>query len=234
MRKILVCWFCLLLVHQGQAQDNNTVIINAAKQTESEITAKMYRFPQFVDGKAHYKNGSITQSKFNYSYLTSQILFISPKGDTLELAEAENFDRIEIGTDIFRYYDKKFIRQVTSSMSFNLYVRNFLRYDGKEKKAAYGGYSSTIASQSVSEMYAYSGTGMAKLAVDENIRYVFDQTYYLSGKYGKFYPATKKGAYDLFSKNQKQVKEFLETNKIDFSKKEDLEKLLIYAGTVIK
>jgi hypothetical protein len=56
----------------------------------------------------------------------------------------------------------------------------------------------------------------------------------LSGRYGKFYPASKKGVYELFSKNQKQVREFLETNKIDFNKKEDLEKLLNYARTVLK
>jgi hypothetical protein len=38
----------------------------------------------------------------------------------------------------------------------------------------------------------------------------------------------------LFSKNQKQAKEFLETNKINFDKKEDLEKLLEYARSILK
>jgi hypothetical protein len=64
--------------------------------------------------------------------------------------------------------------------------------------------------------------------------FVFENSYYLSGRYGKFYPASKKGVYELFSKNQKQIREFLETNKIDFNKKEDLEKLLNYARTVLK
>ena len=64
--------------------------------------------------------------------------------------------------------------------------------------------------------------------------YVFREAYFLSGRFGQFYPATKKGFYELFPKNQKQIKEFLEKNEINFSKKDDLEKLLEYARTFLK
>lgn len=235
MRKLLICCFCLFLLHNGNTQDNDkTVVINPAKQNESELIRKMYRYPQFLEGKAHHKNGGVTDSRFNYNYLTNLILFISPKGDTLELAHGEDFDKITIGVDTFCFSNKEFIQQLTHSFAYNLYVKTFLRYNGREKKGAYGAYSSTSASSSVSEMYVSSGPGYGKLTTDENIVYSFDRTYYLSGKFGKFYPASKKGVYELFSKNQKQAKEFLETNKIDFNKKEDLEKLLDYARTILK
>lgn len=234
MRKLLLCWYALFFFCNVWSQENTTVVFNPTKQNESELVKKMYRYTQFVQGKAYYKNGGITHSAFNYSYLTSRILFISPKGDTLELAQGEDFDKITIGTDTFRYHNKEFIQQLTNSSTYNLFVKTFLRYSGKEKKSAYGGYSSTSASSSISEMYDTHGPGVGKLTSDENIVYIFDHSYYLSGKYGKFYPATKKGVYELFSKNQKLVKEFLETNKIDFTKKEDLEKLLNYAHTILK
>ncbi|HTM92475.1 MAG TPA: hypothetical protein VL095_08660 [Flavisolibacter sp.] len=224
----------ILFFYNVKAQDNNTVVINAARQNESELVKKMYRYPQFLEGRAYYKNGGITDSRFNYNYLTNLILFISPKGDTLELAQGESFDKITIGTDTFCYANKIFIQQLTHASTCNLFVKTFLRYNGREKKGAYGGYSSTSASSSISEMYASTGPGVGKLTADENIIYVFDYSYYLSGKFGKFYPATKKGVYDMFSKKQKQLKEFLETNKIDLNKKEDLEKLVEFASTVLK
>lgn len=233
MKKLLI-GSLILFFHNVKAQDNNTVVINAARQNESELVKKMYRYPQFLEGRAYYKNGGITDSRFNYNYLTNLILFISPKGDTLELAQGENFDKITIGTDTFCYANKTFIQQLTHSSTYNLFVKTFLRYNGREKKGAYGGYSSTSASSSISEMYVSTGPGVGKLTPDENVIYVFDYSYYLSGKFGKFYPATKKGVYDLFSKNQKQVKEFLDANKIDFNKKEDLEKLVQFASTVLK
>ena len=234
MRKLLICCLAIFLFCYGWAQDNNAIVINPAKQNESQLLAKAYQYPQFVEGKAFFKTGGITESRFNYNYLTNLILFINPKGDTLELAQAGDFEKITIGADTFSYHNKEFVQQLTHSNFYNLFLKTSLRYNGREKKGAYGGYSTTSASSSISEMYVSTGSGIGKLTPDENIMYVFDHSYYLSGKYGRFYPATKKGVYDLFSKNQKQAKEFLEANKIDLSKKEDLEKLLDYARTILK
>jgi hypothetical protein len=233
MRKFLLFWLTAFVFCNGWTQDTNTVIINPARQNESELFEKMYRYPQFVEGKAFYKNDDVTTSRLNYNYITNRILFISPKGDTLELANGEEFNKITVGVDTFCYHDKEFIQQLTHYSFFNLFLKKSLRYNGREKKGAYGSYSATNASTSISEMYASGEQSVNKLTTDENIRFVFENSYYLSGKYGKFYPATKKGAYELFSKNQKQVREFLETNKIDFNKKEDLEKLLNYARMIL-
>ena len=75
---------------------------------------------------------------------------------------------------------------------------------------------------------------MVKLASDENLVYTFKDNYYLSGKFNQFYPATRKGIYDLFSKNEKKLKEFLGKNNIDFNRKEDLERLLGYMRSIVQ
>lgn len=234
MKRLLISCITIFIFCTGWAQDNNTVVYNPAKQNESKLFTKMYRYSDFVEGKAFYKSGGITESRFNYNYITNRILFINPKGDTLELANGEEFDRITIRSDTFCYYNKQFIQQLTHYASCNLFLKTSLRYNGREKKGAYGGYSGTAASTSISDMYVAVGPGVGKLTTDENIMYVFDQSYFLAGRYGKFYPATKKGFYELLSNNQKEAKEFLQTNKIDFSNKEDLEKLLSYARTILK
>jgi len=234
MKKLLICWITIFIFYEGWTQDKNTVVINPAKQNESELFIRMYRYSEFVEGKAFYKTGGITESRFNYNYITNRMLFINPKGDTLELANGEDFDKITIMTDTFCYYNKQFIQQLTHYPSYNLFLKTSLRYNGREKKGAYGGYSGTSATTSITDMYVSVGAGVAKLTSDENIMYTFNHFYYLAGKYGSFYPANKKGFYELLSKNQKEAKEFLQVNKIDFGKREDLEKLLTYAHTLLK
>jgi hypothetical protein len=194
----------------------------------------MYRYPQFAEGTAYFKNGNVNEAKFNYNYLNNRILFISPRGDTLELAHGEEFDRIVIQSDTFRYYEKEFIQQVTHDSLYNLYVKNSLRYNGRERKAAYGGYSGTAASSSLSHIYPGVGAGVISLSADENIKYGFRVYYYLSGKFGRFYPATKKGFYDLFPKYQREIKSFVEEKEIDFGKKEDVEKLLQFVKGLLR
>jgi hypothetical protein len=234
MRKLLICWLAMSTFFNGWTQVDNAVVINPAKQNESKLFEKMYRYSQFAEGKAFYKNGGITESRFNYNYLTNRILFINPKGDTLELSNGEDFEKIAIRSDTFCYYNKGFIQQLTHHTTYNLFLKTSLRYNGREKKGAYGGYSSTSASTSISDMYVSVGPGVGKLTSDENIMYSFGHSYYLSGKYGTFYPASKKGIYELLPKHQKEIKEFLQTNKIDFTKKDDMEKLLDYARTLLK
>jgi hypothetical protein len=234
MQRLLNCLFLVCIAYAGLAQEKTAVVINPTKQNEEELYKTMYRYPEFTKGKAHFKNGGITESRFNYNYLTNRVLFIDLKGDTLELAEGENFDKITIQSDTFCFYKKEFLRQLSHTPSYNLFIKTSLHYNGSEKKGAYGGYSATSATTSVSQVNVNSGSGYNKLLSDENITYTFSHFYCISGKYGKFYPATKKGFYEAFAKNEKEMKEFIESNKIDFGKEEDLEKLLNYGRSIVK
>jgi hypothetical protein len=104
---------------------------------------------------------------------------------------------------------------------------------GSEKKGAYGAYSSNSAISNINTIVD-NRSGTVNLLSDQNITFAFKDSYFVSGKFQQYYPANKKGISDLFGKNEKQLKEFLEKNNINFSKKEDLEKLIEYAHTVLK
>ena len=234
LKKLFICLSVIIVSQTAFAQDTSKVIINPAKQNEQDLKSRIYQYPQFVPGKAIFKNGTVTEAKFNYSYFTNNILFINLKGDTLELSQADNFSAIVIGSDTFRFYKKEFLQQLTHYSNCNLFLRRSLKYNGSEKKGAYGGYSTTTAVTSYSSLNVNVGSGYMKLLPDENALYIFQDDYYFSGKFNQFYPATKKGMYELFSKNEKQIKNFIEENKIDFDKKEDLEKLTAFAQTVLK
>jgi hypothetical protein len=234
LKKLFICLLAIIVSQTAFVQDTSKVIISSVKQNEQDLKSRICQYPQFVPGKAIFKNGTVTETKLNYSYFTNNILFINPKGDTLELSQADNFNAIIIGTDTFRYYKKKFFQQLTHYSTCNLFIGRSLKYNGSEKKGAYGSYSATTAVTTYNSFTANLGSGYMKLLPDENALYIFQDDYYFSGKFNQFYPATKKGVYELFSKNQKQLKDFLRENKIDFDKKEDLEKLIAFAQTILK
>ena len=229
----ILLWNTIILFFAGLTQETNTIIINPAKQNEEELTKRMYHYSGFTKGQAYYKDGTIAHAMLNYNYLTSQIEFIDPKGDTLQLIDGNNFLKIVVEADTFCYYNKSFIQQVSHYPAYNLFLKRLIQNNGSEKKGAYDIYSSTASISSVNTIIDNSRSTV-NLATDENIRYIFKEHYYMAGRFGQYYPATKKGALDLFGKNEKKLKEFLEKNEINFSKKEDLEKLLEYARTTLK
>ncbi len=230
MKALLVLLVSFAIAMSASSQKNEPIVINQANHNEEELTKNMYRYPQFVAGNAFFKNGAITESKFNYNYLTNRILFINPRGDTLELANGEDFNKVVIQSDTFYYYNKEFIQQVTHDPKYNLFEKIALRYFGKERKGAYGTYSSTTT---VSSMGLWTSNGMpVQLSADENILYNFREHYYVSGRFNQFYPANKKGFYELFPKYQKDIRRFLDKNKINFDKRGDVEKLLEFVRTL--
>jgi hypothetical protein len=229
----LLIWNVIVLCYLGQSQQNTPIIINPVKQNEEELIKRMYHYAEFTKGQAFYKDGSRAQSLLNYNYLTNKIEFVAPNGDTLELIDGNTFDKIVVASDTFYYCNKWFMQQVTHNPDYNLFLKHSLQNNGSEKKGAYGIYSGTSSISSVNTVVD-NRMNTFRLATDENIKFIFKDYYYLSGKFGQYYPATKKGAMDLFGKNEKKLKEFLEKNEINFSKKEDLEKLLDYARTILK
>lgn len=229
----IVLWNTLLLFHMGLTQETKTIIINPAKQNEDELIKRMYQYSTFIKGRAFYKDGNIAQSMLNYNYLSNKIEFVAPKGDTLELIHGDDFSNIVIESDTFYYYNKFFIQKVSHYPAHNLFLKLSLQNNGSEKKGAYDIYSGTSSISSVNTIID-NRMNTVKLATDENIKFIFKDYYFLSGRFGQYYPATKKGAADLFGKHEKKLKAFLEKNEINFNKKEDLEKLLEYANTILK
>jgi hypothetical protein len=233
-KKIFICLSAIIVSQKAFVQDTSRVTINPVKQNEQDLKRRILQYPQFVPGRAIFKNGTVTEAKLNYSYFTNNILFISPKGDTLELSQGDNFSNIVIGVDTFRYYQQQFVQQLSHHPVYNLFLKRSLDYNGTEKKGAYGSYSGTSAIRSYNQLTVNEGSIVAKLSPDENIVYVFNDDYFFSGRFGRFYPATKKGVYELFDKHEKELKDFVEKNKINLNKKEDLYKVLDFALTILQ
>lgn len=209
------------------AQENKTITINTIEPDNSELTRNLFHYPRFLNGKVLFKDNTTIDGILNYHRLYGQVLFINPNNDTLALANPETLTYVIVGTDTFFYHDKGFIRKITQYGSHNLFIKQKIKYIGKEKPGPYGSYSA-VSSANSNTTVTTDDQITNYIAVNENMIYKYSNEFYLSDKFNNFFRAGKKNFYNLFSNHEKKIKNFADTHKIDYNKQTDLEKLLEY------
>lgn len=185
--------------------------------------ADVFYFPQFTSSKVLRKNGTAAEAKLNYNRLVDEMHFISDKGDTLALANEKTIDYVAAGTDTF-YYDEGYLRLLAVGAVLKLAVKQIWVISDSRQL---GAYNSTNSSVSILSYTSYQEGGrLYDLTVNADLVLKRLEYYYLGNSQGHFVPAAKKELLTLFSKGQEQVENFLDENKINFSKEEDLKKLV--------
>lgn len=226
MRIFLSFIAAFLILNSIAAQSKNAYRINSIKEDSSELIGSLYRYPQFQKGVVSFNNQPLASADLNYNYLSGQIVFVINKKEPLELLRPETLKYIGIGVDTFFYFDKGYVEMITHYPNINLYKKEMIKFNGKEKKGAYGTYSATTAASSIN---TFSDENVnQKISVDENILYVTSTQYYLSDRLNNFFSANKKNFYKIFSKDEKKLIEYLKNNSVHFAKEEDLLKFLEY------
>ena len=110
MKALLLLLFILTGYSGLRAQDSTLVTIKAGNKIKDVLTpADIFSYPQFTSGKVFFKDGSKAVAKLNYNRLSDQMLFIDPKGDTLELADENTIKFIAIDKDTF-YFDEGYVK----------------------------------------------------------------------------------------------------------------------------
>lgn len=215
-----------LLFNTICAQSKKTYRINSIKEDSSEFNGAVYRYPQYKKGVVAFKDKPAASADLNYNYLSGQILFVTDNGKTLELAKPETLQYISIGTDTFYYVDKGYVEMITHYPMVNLSKNDIIKFNGREKKGAYGTYSSTAAASSIN---TYSDENVnQRISVDENTLYATSTKYYLSDRLNHSLPATKKNFYKVFFKDEGKLNEYLKSNTVHYNREEDLKNLLGY------
>lgn len=226
MRNWLLCLFGTLALG-ASAQESKIYKVNSIEDNKEELIRDTYRYPQFAAGVVHFKNGAATKARLNYHRFYDQVLFISPKGDTLALVDPGSYKYIAIGADTFYVQEEGYAERLTHYGGVNLLRKYIIEVAGREKKGGYGTYSSTTAVESRSQYTGEDGR-LVPLQVDENTIYKGKSLYFLSDAFNNIFPATKKNFYNLFSKQEKRLKEYLDTHKVNFFHEQDLLQLMAY------
>lgn len=213
------------------SQGNEIVRINTLRTGTEALVKRIYKYPDFVDGRVIFHDSTHADAKLNYHQVFGQILFIAPSGDTLALANPGTTRMVIVGEDSFYYHDKAFLQMRTNFPGINLAVKSTLKYVGQEKAGPYGTYS-TVASTNSNSTVTTDDQITQYIEIDQNTVYVFKHEYFLADRFNNFFRATKKGFYNIFSKNEKKIREYIKQNPVDFDKEEDLLRLLNYANSL--
>lgn len=185
-----------------------------------------YVFSDFLDGVVKKRSGELVELPLNYNTITEEMIFIR---DTQRLAIAfpEEIDTVFVGGKVFVPVKKAFYEKLTNT-AIPLFAENkvIVLRGGKEI-----GYGNKIETGAINSVAAFaSPTQMYKLQLPQDFS-LADRTTYWMFSNGQFLPATSaKKLQALFPAKAKEIQQFVSDNNIDFSRREDLVKLVEFCN----
>jgi len=231
MKPLLLLLFILIGYSGLWAQDSTLVTIKAGNRVKDVLsTSEIYYYPQFTNGKVFLRDGSRAGAKMNYTRLYDQMLFIDPRGDTLALADEKTIKFIIVDKDTL-YYDEGYVRLIANYGAVKLAEKQIWVVADVRKIGTHDTPKNTVAITSLSN---YSdATGRAKsydFLINEDIIIRKETQYYFGDENNHFARSGKKKLMLLFPKDQLSLENYLKENKVDFDKKNDIEKLAQFIG----
>ena len=213
------------------AQSDTAVLFIPAGRTLSEVATptKIYRFPNFKEGKVYFRDGTITSANLNYNFLNGHIEFLSANGDTLALVKEQilNLKTVIIDSSQFYYHNVYgYMEQIVNNETGKVLKKQDYKVFKREKIGGYEQPSSTTAIESYSSFTSADGSILTSLSVRENITLKKVKLYFLGDQYNTFLPANKKNLLRLYPKNKAQLQSYLNKTEVDFNDEADLRKLM--------
>ncbi len=210
------------------AQNKTSVTVKAGSKISDVFTAPdIFYYPEFIKGRVYFKDGTTSSGKLNYSLLVDQIQFIDPKGDTLSLANQTTIQVICIEEDSF-FYDKGYLRLVVGNRLLKLAEKKIWEVVETQRMGAFNTPTST-ASINSQAFYNVNGTTY-NLVLNEELVLRKVTLYYFLDSNNRMVPAGKKNLLKLFPKEQRRIETYLKDNAVDFTNRNDLEKIVQFIG----
>ena len=226
IRASLWLFFILTGFADLAAQDSTQVTIKAGFKVEDVLTpADIYYYPQFTSGTVVLKDNTKIEVQMNYSRLYDQMLFIGPKNDTLALGDEKNIKFVAIDQDRF-YYEDGYIRIIANNDFVKLAERQVWIVADVRKMGSHNRPTNTVAVQSFTNYTSGADAIRRKdMVLNEEIVLRKETQYYFGNVSNQFALAGKKKLLLLFPKDRQDLEDYLKNNKVNFDKKEDIEKL---------
>ncbi|MDR1347455.1 MAG: hypothetical protein LBJ63_03360 [Prevotellaceae bacterium] len=216
----VTCNFC---VAQEKIQVENVNVLSNENVEELLPRNAVYIFPDFMDGKVFFKNGTITSAKLNYNTLSEEMQFTDEKGNILAIANPQDIDYVIIDKKVFYYVsDKKFGELVITNDEVKFLVKRKTTLVDLQAKGAYGQVNTTSAVTSVVPTRQYDIGILRDLIFNIIDEFLLEQ----NGKFTKI--SNAKSFIKAFPKYKEEINKYVETNNPNFKNEQDLKKLTNY------
>jgi hypothetical protein len=220
----LLSLFSLFFV-LANAQQKKVFVVKAGEVVTQAIPFhELYSYPSFVNGMVYFRSGESSTGRLNYNILTSEMDFVDANGDTLALADEPLVRMIVIAKDSF-FFNNGYFKLIASSNQFKLGKRDVFTTAKIEKTGAYD--QPMPAGIDTYDGFS-NGNHVTKLVVKQNVTLVKETAYYFGNKNNEFLPANRKNLLKSFAKQEKDLQKYLNNNEVNFTKEEDLIKVVNY------
>jgi len=219
MKKIALAFafiFCCLL---GYAQKYTNITIKAGEEIDIHGN---YRFDEFKPGVVKFNDGRTLQYYFNFNLFTGKMDFIDAKKDTLAIAKPQTLAFIQVGGSRFYYNGTGYKEIFADKDSFKLVVTR--KTDIEPVKIGALGLPNKTTS-----VLDYPGitTVANKFMLNEDVVLKRQDIYTIITPGGEV-DATKSNFVKYFKQAKPGVEQYIKSEKINFYKAEDLQKLFNY------
>ena len=223
MKKYLipVAFFLSSISLLGQAKKTFKVE-PGVKIVEAIPVNEIYLNAEVRMGTVALRNGTSANVKVSYNSVFGEMQFIDPKkGDTISLAEEKNIKFVAIEKDTF-YFDEGWLQVIDSDSTVKIGKKRLLEMTNKEKLGAM-----EVPGFGAIETYSkFTGSQhMKDLVAKERLTFTEHNTYYLGDRFNHFSKANKKNLLNLYRDREKEIDNWLNEAKIDFSNEKDLKRL---------
>jgi hypothetical protein len=217
-KAILVINLLIILTACLSAQKGKHFTVPAGKKVEDCIPfEERFRFPEFTTGRVFFTQGTSTEAKLNYNFLTREMAYIQNQ-DTLDISNPSDIKQIIIDGNIFIM--NKGYMEVISNTRIPVGIRQYFNMIDERKKDPYGDMAAGAATTSYNSLH----TDGAYYKLTQNHDRLFQKVaeYYLATSSSGFVAFTKKKVLQLFPQKKKEIQAYLKSNNVDFDSREDL------------
>lgn len=224
MKTPLLFFFILMNYFNSAAQDTKHITVKAGTSILNTFTTTdVFLYPQFITGKVYFRNSTNATAMMNYNSLTDQMLFIDLNHDTLALKDEKTIKYITLDKDTF-YYNEGYIRLVASNSVVKVAERRVWKVADIRRIGSHDRPSKTFAV--TTQRTLTDGFGRTyNLVLNEDLVLRKKSNYYFGDTYNHFVPSGKKNLLELFFKEQTSLAKYLKENKVNYDRRDDLEKI---------
>ena len=216
-----------LCIAQERLKLENIDVTQDQNLSENEsLRNAVYIFPEFMQGKVFFKNGTTSSAKLNYNTLIGEMQFLDNDENILSIANPQDVEFVLIDKKVFCHFSgKTFIQLVLMNENIKLFVKRFTESTEHHAKGAYGQSNTTSAITNINTTYSFKKN---ELSVYKELRFNIRDEFYLenNGKFNKI--NNMKSFTKIFPQFKNEIIRFAESNKTNFKNEKDVIMLTNY------
>jgi hypothetical protein len=199
-------------------------------QTDSLSNRAQFLYPDFSTGVVKMKDGKIISEKMNYNTVTGKMVFYR-NGKLMDLVNPETIDTITLQNNKFVFFEDAFL-EVLVNGHVTLFIQNKSDLSSTGRPGPYGTKSQTSSPVSVPKLYADNNTYNLKLGEEFVVTPSPINWIRIDNEMHKI--LTSRQFFKLFPVNDDKIKEYINKNKLNIKKTDDMVKIVSFCNTLFK